>query len=133
MRNIVYPCIPLYIKLHPAGPSDIVSTQTLNEKTAAQLEAAVFLCYWYGATVSTPGGTSDSDGTNYCQAGGAFDTQTLLLSMLSEEVSDFLSVIGCMFQLLCYNYQGTPNPHNSYDKDGISCTPSSQLKRGTLG
>ena len=78
----------VYIKLHAVGPTDIISTQTLNEKTAAQLEAAVFLCHWYGATVSTPGGTSDSDGTNHCQAGGTFDTRTLLLSMLSEEVSD---------------------------------------------
>ena len=78
----------VYIELHAVGPTDINSTQTLNEKTAAQLEAAVFLCHWYGATVSTPGGTSDSDGTNHCQAGGTFDTRTLLLSMLSEEVSD---------------------------------------------
>ena len=77
-----------YIKLHTVGPTDIISTQTLNEKTATQLETAVLLCHWYGATVSTPGGTSDSDGTNHCQAGGTFDTRTLLLSMLSEEVSD---------------------------------------------
>ena len=78
----------VYIKLHAVGPTDIISTQTLNEKAAAQLEAAVFLCHWYGATVSTPGGTSDSDGTTHCQAGGTVDTRTLLLSMLSEEVSD---------------------------------------------
>ena len=65
------------------GPSDILSVSSLNDKTACQLKAAEFLCYWYKSSVSVV----DTDGTvGTSEEGGnkRLGIEGTILSMLSE-------------------------------------------------